>query len=228
MSVRGLLKKAAITAIFCAMAIASMHGETPSECSWRGPEPDRLLARALPRVQVVGSLGSDIVGLLHESGIPISFISQSNSTNANEGPEVRIERQGATSVRELLEMAMNQNPAYRFSAVSGKLVIYPRDERYDELVEIGEVHEATRASALSSVLSGLRSKRPELRGLELPTLRGPFLGLYGDKISIGGARAVVEHLTSLIADRPSAAFVIFMGEGGSRAPSICSLDAPQE
>jgi hypothetical protein len=58
------------------------------------------------------------------------------------------------------------------------------------------------------VLGELRSKSPQLRGLRLPTLRGPFAGLYGDLISVEGPRTVVEHLVSLVAGSPSATFVV--------------------
>lgn len=200
---RGFLVNLALGILLCGMAASPVRAEAFEGCSWAGPDPEWALDRTLPTVDLVGSLGfREVIDLLHDSGSPISFISM-----AAKDPDVRFQRSETTTIRELLDEVMAQTPSYRLDVVSGKLVIYPLDDGYDALVEIGESREEKRVSALFSILTELRSKSPVLRDLRLPTLR-PFGGIYQDLISVGGVRTVVEHLVSLIAGSPSATFVI--------------------
>ena len=203
--------KVALGILLCGLAALPLGAETFEGCSWAGPDLEWALDRILLPVDLVGSFGSrEVIDLLHDSGAPISFISR-----VAKDPEVRFQRSEATTVRELLEEVMAKTPGYRFDVISGKLVIYPSDDGYDTLVEIGDPREAKRASALFSVLRELRSKNSVLRSLRLPGLTGPFGGIYSDMISVGGARTVIEHLVSLVAGSPSTAFWIHNRADGS-------------
>ncbi len=195
-------------------ATSLLHAETVGDCSWPGPDPDWILDRPLPRVDVVGPLGSrEVLDLLLDSGASISLIS-----GAGKDPDVRFQRLESTTVRELLDEMIAQTPGYRLDVVGGKLVIYPYDSGYDAFVEIGDYRKVKRVAALGEVLRELRSKSPVLSGLQLPTLR-PFGG-YGDLISVGGVRTVVEHLVSLVAGSPSASCVILPRADGSMQFSL--------
>jgi hypothetical protein len=184
------------------VAMLPLRAETFDDCSWKGPDLNWALNRPLPAVDFVGSLGSEVIALLLKAGAPVSFISR-----AAQDPEVHFQRSEATTIRELLDEVMAQTPGYRLDVVSGKLVIYPFDEDYDALIDLGHIHEAKRAAAVLLVYEEFRSKRPGGHDLR-PILRGPLAGIWGDQISVGGTRSVVEHLASLVAGSPSATFVV--------------------
>lgn len=193
----------ALVVIALVILASPLYAETFEGCSWAGPKPEWTLDLTLPEVNLAGALGSrEVIGRLHAAGVSVSFISA-----AGAGPEVDFKRFEPISVRELLDELMAQAPDYRLSVVGGKLVIYPLDSGYDELVEVGDSREEKRIAAFDKVIKELRSKSPVLDGLRLPTLR-PFGGLYGNLISVGGVRTVVEHLVSLVTGSPSANFVI--------------------
>jgi hypothetical protein len=199
---RGFRVKFAIGILACGMATSLVRAETFAGCSWAGPDLDWALDMTLPTVDLAGSLGSEVIDLLLDAGVPISFIS-----GTTEDPDVSFQRSEPTTVRELLGWVMAQTPGYRLEVVNGKFVIYPQDYRFDEFVRIGDSREARRAMALFPVLRELRSKSPVLHSLGLPTLK-PWAGIYRDSISVGGGRTVVEHLVSLVAGSHSATFVI--------------------
>ncbi len=209
LTARGARVTAVLGILLCGMAASPLHAETFEGCSWTGPDPDWIFDRTLPAVDLVGTLGSEVIGFLHDAGTPVSFISATAKP-----PEVRIQSSEPTTIRELLDEVTTQTPGYQLDVVDGKLVIYPLGEGYDALVDLGNPREIKRVSALFSVIRELRSKSLVLRGLRLPTLR-PFGGLYGDLISVGGARTVVEHLASLVAGSPSATFLMLAGADGS-------------
>jgi hypothetical protein len=196
------------------LAAIPLLAETAEGCSWTGPDLDSVLDTTLPRVDLEGSLGSEVIEFLHEAGAPISFIS-----GTAEDPEVRFRHPAGATIRDLLEDVMAQAPGYRLGVVDGKLVIYPFGEGYDELVDLGDPYKAKRASALVSVLRELRSKSPPIIGLRLPTFKS-LAGAYGDLISVGGVRSVVEHLVSLAAGRPYLTFLIVRRTDGSMDSSL--------
>ncbi len=211
---RCLRVKRTIVILLLVMVASPLCAVKFEGCSWTGPKPDWTLDRTLPWVDVVGSLGSrEVMGLLHDSGASISFIA-----GAGEDPTIRYQSSGPTTVRELVDEMIAETPGYRLDVVGDKLVIYPVGVGYDALVEIGDYRKEKRVMALGEVLRELRSKSPVPSGLRLPTLR-PFSG-YGDLISVGGVRTVVEHLVSLVAGSPSASFLIRPRTDGSMQFSL--------
>ena len=169
--------------------VRPLFAESVEGCSWNEPVPSWALDRTLSEIDLAGPVGAEVIPFLHEAGVPISFISM-----ADDEPEVRIRHTGTISIRELLEDVLAQAPDYRLEIVSGKLVIYPF-EGFDALVDLGNLHETTRADAWITVFRGLRSKTRELREIRT-VLRGPFYGLWDDLISVGGVRSAIEHLVS--------------------------------
>jgi hypothetical protein len=200
----------ALGILLSGLAAFPLSAETFEGCSWAGPDLDWVLGRTLPSVDLVGHLGTEVIDFLLEAGAPISFISR-----AAQDPEVRFQRSEPTTVEELLDDVIAQTPGYRLDVVSGRVVIYPFDEGYDALVDLGKFREAKRAAAVILLYRELRLKIPNLHSLR-PVLRGPLAGIWGDLISVGGTRTVAEHLTSLVVGSPSATFVIHAPADGWR------------
>lgn len=191
------------------VAALPLRAEPVNDCSWAGPDLTWVLERPLPAIDVVGSLGSDeILGLLHDAGAPISFIA-----GVTEDPEVHFQRSVPFTVRYLLDEIMAQTPGYRLDVISGKVVIYPSEARYDQIVEMDPKRVKKRFSAFFTVLEGLGLKSSLFHENRLPSRRGE-LGYQGDEVSVGGSRSVVEHLLSLVAGTPSGNIVIKPREDG--------------
>ncbi len=208
--VTGCRMALALGVMLCGVgAISPLRAETVGDCSWAGPDPDWILDRPLPAVDLVGSLGSEFIDLLYEAKAPIAFISM-----ATEDPEVRFQRSEATTVRDLLDEVLAQTPGYRLEVVGGKLVIYPFEGGFDALVDLGNPREETREAAWFSVSRELSSKVPELH--DFRAIHGRRSGgSWIDEISVGGARTVVEHLVSLAAGSPSVTFLMVPGRTGA-------------
>ena len=212
------------------IVVPRLAAETFKGCNWAGLDPNRTLDRALFEIDLKGSLGSDLISFLHEVGVPISFISM-----ADDEPKVRIRHTGTISIRELLEDVLTQAPGYRLEIVSSKLVLYPLNEDFDMLVDLGELREANRVAAWLSTIrtfdstsAGLSGLRTAFSGSALvvddtshaPSDNNP----WEDQISIGGVRPAIEHLVSLIAGSPSAAFMIGARSEGWRNFSLTLAD----
>ncbi len=201
--------------------MAPVHAEAIGDCSWTGPEPEWILDRPLPAVDLTGSLVPEVIKYLHAAGAPISAISR-----AEEDSEIRIQRPPGMTIRELLDEVMRQAPGYRLETVSGRLVIYPSGGAYDAVIELGEVREVKRAGAQISVVRELRSRSSPLPGLGT-VLRGPFFGT-GDLIPFGGTRSVVEHLVSVTAGSPSIAFAVAPSRDGKMYFSLLRADVIED
>ena len=220
--VRGRLR-VVLGILLCGMsATVPVPAETFEGCSWAGPEPELILDRTLPAVDLMGSLGSEVIDFLHGVGAPVAFISR-----AAEDPDVRFQRSGATTIRELIDEVLAQAPGYRLGVVGRKLVIYPIDEGFGALVTLGEPREVRRVDALLDLVHELGLRSPVLGDLWGPTLR-PFGTVCSDLISVGGPRTVVEHLVTLVVGRPTLTFVIYGHPYGGRKFSLRTADLIKE
>ena len=223
------LVRQSLAMLLSMLAAMPLCAENLEGCSWTVPDSDWTLDRVLPEVDLAGTLESDVIPLLYREGVPISFIARSARD-----PEVHVRRSGPMTVRELLDEVMVETPGYRLEDVGGKLVIYPSGEGFDSLVDLGEVREAMRAAAWVTVIRRFDSASPHLRGLRT-SFRGSYLSSgafdrssdnnpWNDSISFGGVRRAVEHLVSLIAGSPSAAFTIAADDEGRRRFDLRSAD----
>lgn len=192
--------------------VASSWSEQPiSTCKWSGPSTQSLLSRRLPLGEMAGQLGSKIVPFLRSQGIPISFISKATGDS-----RVHIVLGDAATTREVLDEIARQVSGYRYGVFDDRLVLYPEGEGYDVLVEMKPEDEVKRIKALQDLLHTLKAKAPAVQSIHMPTLRGGGLGgtIYGDSVEVGGTRSVIEHLASLIQNRPSTTFNVLVADDG--------------
>jgi len=197
-------------------SLAAPSGAKPPGCEWNGPAIDWVLARHPPAGEVAGTVAGTIVPLLQRSGIPLCFVS-----TATGDEQVSLNAGTATSLRDLLDEVVRQAPGYRFAAIDGRIVLYPKDPAYDAPVDLGKVRTMTRAAAYFFVLGGLREKTKMLRNLATvlrdegvrtePEEAGRPGGdkmPYGDEIEVGGKRPIVDHLVSVVQGRPQRVFSV--------------------
>jgi hypothetical protein len=194
--------------------LASSDAQPPG-CEWNGPSVEWVLARRPPAGEVAGTVTGTIVPLLQRSGIPLCFV----STAAGD-EQVTLKAGAAANLRELLDEVVRQAPGYRFAAIDGRVVLYPKGPIFDAPVDLGKVRTMTRAAAYFFVLEGLREKTKVLQGL-FPSLRSegarsePEAGgaggdkmPYSDEVEVGGNRSLLEHLVSLVQLRPQRVFSV--------------------
>lgn len=185
-------------------------GSAPSTgCRWNDSSVEWILARPLPEGNVAGSLGSVLVPFLHRQGVPISFVSR-----PLEDVDVRLDIDTVTTVQKVLDEVVRQQAGYRYGVIMGRVVIYPTGDEFDRAIEVNRLS-GTRAQAMYSLLRDLKKKHRDFKDLELPALRGGGgKNLHGDRVEIGGARSVVEHLASLTGERPAVAFRVLAAREG--------------
>jgi hypothetical protein len=228
---RSVKRKACFLAICLSLQFFLSHGawaQPSSDCEWKGLPIERVLARHPPAGAITGSLGSDVTPFLQAHGVPVSFVSAANGE-----ADIRIEVGPATTVRGVLGEIERQAPKYHYRAVDGRVVIYPRDEAYDVVVDLGPLQKITRAGAYLFVLGALRDRDLRQKATVLSELdlilkgAGPGGSPLADEVEVGGRRSVIEHLVSLIRQRPSIAFKIVTNNGKSYF-SIVRVDLVKE
>lgn len=196
-----------VAVLVCAHAAASPATvASVSECSWPGPSPEWVLAMNLTVEEMSGTLGKDIIALFHRQGIPVSFFSRPDGD-----PPISLVVIKGMTVQEALEEIVRQAPGYRYGVVDGKVVIFPVGDEYDVPISVTRTGTVTRAAAYIHLLRQLKTGSEALQDMAAPVLRGPNL-LHRDLVEIGGAHSVVEHMTSLVRERGSAAFLVWCGE----------------
>jgi hypothetical protein len=180
-------------------------------CPWSGPSVASLLGRHPPPGQIAGTLGVAIVPFLQRGGIPVCFV----STRSGDDRRLRLVLGPGDTMLDVLKEIVRQAPQYQFRGIDGRLVIYPQGEIYDVPVDLGPRQSMTRAAGYFMVLRGLGRKIKELERLRAG-LRNEGAGWgkqsYGDTIEVGGSRPIIEHLVSLVQQRPSKAFNL-VGDG---------------
>lgn len=187
-----------------ATAGVAMSTPPPSGCAWGGPPVEWVLARHLPAGGISGALRSDVIPYLRRSGIPVSFVA---ATTGDE--RLRLDPGSGATMRDALQQIEQQLPEYRYATIDGRIVIYPRGEVYDSLIDLGQQKSMTRAAAYFYVLRALRDRASPLQKI--------FVGLSGvgggwgknpmaDLIEVGGSRTLIGQLVSLVQKRPTESF----------------------
>ena len=185
------------------------RAQTVRGCSWTGPTPEQVLERRLPAIVLDGPLGVDLFEPLRRAGVPVALV-----VDGARGSEVSFESKEPVTVGEVLQAVLEQSPGFHLGHFHGKLVVYPATEALGTVVELGEARRETRAKAMVELLQQLEEEVPEL---DLGVTFRPLGGIHDDSIQVGGARTVIEHLVSLIADSPSLTFVVTpKGDGSGR------------
>jgi hypothetical protein len=184
----------------------------PWHCDGGGPSSSWVLSSRPPLGIMEGHLGAEIFHHLHVLGIPVSFVSRSSGD-----PYVRLQVPTGTTTKGILEAIQAQAPGYQIGVVDGRVVLYPKDERYDAQIDITAKNDVTRGAAIYPLLRELKAKSEVLSLLVPPALRVMGRSIWGYKVNVGGSRSAIEHIVSLMGNDPSITLRVVATGGGHLA-----------
>jgi hypothetical protein len=179
-------------------------------CLWLKARGEQLLERQVEALSITGArVEVAVAALSDQADLPISFI----QTDPEETVSLDMHE---ITVRQALDAIVAYAPRYRYTVVSGRLVLYPRDPKWE--TRLDDVHlgpgpriRITRelASELSRRLAGFAD------------LGGPWVGFagsgraytYQDVVSVVGPGSVLELLVQLLGSRPSTYFFVVREDG---------------
>lgn len=186
---------------FIPLGAGAQSVDTPSgglaPCPW--PEmTSRLLDRrvaslAISQTRVVWAVAE----LSKRANLPLSFI------QAEPEESVRLDLQH-TTVREVLDSIVAQAPSYRYGTVAGRLILYPRAEKWETVVSNIRLGPGRRVQMARELASELSRRLPAFSKLFGPWILGdPTAYTYMDAVSVTGPASVLELLLQLPGMRPS-------------------------
>jgi hypothetical protein len=179
----------------------------PRGCLWQEVTGERLLGRKLDDLSVTNATVLEAWASVTAHGVPLSFIEGESETRLS----LNLSR---ITVREALDAIVAHAPGYRYALISGRLVLYPRDPRWE--TRLGDVRLGPgRRLQVAKDLLDLVRRTPTLSAIGYPVMIGdPRSFVYQDKVSVVGTGSVLELLVQLLGDRPSAIFLLGDATGG--------------
>src|SRR5262245_59522141 len=190
----------AIMAVANASASPSaLASQSPSHCQWLGASGEELLIRRVDHFSVKqAGLAAVIADLSARADLPLSFI----QGDAGEEP-LTLEMRDAT-VRQILDELVARVPSYRHSLIAGRLVLHPRDPKWETQLEDVHLGPAPRAQVAHALAKELSRRLPAFTDLVGPWILGnPNAYTYQDEVSVVGPGSVLELLVQLLGNRPS-------------------------
>jgi hypothetical protein len=179
-------------------------------CDGAGRIPERIeviesdvLARPVSSEGLVG-LPIEIVTWLHgEHRLPISFIEADRDRRVDLGSQ-------PMTTEKVLEKVVSANPAYRWGVVQDRLMLYPRDKKYDALVAGIDIRDLKRPDAANRLFEVLRRGVPGFGDYSGAFLLGVAdAPEYTQRVSLRPEARVIEHLEQLLGDDRQVYFMIY-------------------
>jgi hypothetical protein len=168
-------------------------------CRWLGASGDELLVRRVSQFSVKGAdVETAIAELSTRANLPLSFIQE----DGKDAP-VTLEMRDAT-VRQILDELVARTPSYRYSLIAGRLVLYPRDPKWETQIEDIHLGPAPRVQVAHALAKELSRRLPAFADLVGPWVLGDSRAYtYQDQVSVAGPGSVLELLVQLLGNRPS-------------------------
>jgi hypothetical protein len=186
-------------------------------CSWSEVSGERLLDRRVGDFSVTDvRVEVAVAQLSDKTNLPLSFI------QAEPEAKVSLDLRGAT-VRQVLDGIVAHVPRYRYGIVSGRLVLYPSDPKWELRIDDLRLGPGPRLRMTKDLASELSRRLPQFA-----TFGGPWVSgdgyTYRDVVSVVGPASVLELLVQLLGSRPSTYFIVVKEAGwlGSSL-SVCSI-----
>jgi hypothetical protein len=191
-----------------------------SGCPWPELSGRRLLERPLGRVSFVNSAPWQIAGdLVRKYGVPISLIESSTETRVTVAVS-------SCTLRQLLDKIVSTATEYRYGFAGAHLVLYPKDPKWQTRIEKLGLIAGTRMMAGENLMARLRRLAPALGSFGEPWYRGNLDSfILQDKVQVSGPATVIELLTQVLGERPSAVFAL--SSLGGHAPASLWLDTAE-
>lgn len=152
-------------------------------------------------------LVTTIAELSAKANLPLSFI----QGDAREEP-LTLEMRDAT-VRQILDELVARVPSYRYGLTAGRLVLYPRDPKWETRLEDVHLGPAPRVQVAHALARELSRRLPAFADLVGPWVLGdPGAYTYQDEVSVVGPGSVLELLVQLLGNRPSTFLLLARNE----------------
>jgi hypothetical protein len=183
-----------------------------ADCAWPEVSVERLLARSVESLSVHGvKVEVAVAELESKVGLPLSFI------QAFPEAKVDLDLHGAT-VRQVLDAIVTGAPQYRYGIISDRLVLYPRDPKWELPIDHLHLGPGPRLQITRDLARELSQRLPVFA-----TLGGPWASgngyTYRDIVQVGGPAPVLDLLVQLLGNRPSTYFLL-VKEDGWLGPSL--------
>lgn len=179
-------------------------------CIWWETTSEQLLERQVEALSVIGTrVEVAVAALSDKADLPISFI----QTDPEETVSLDMRE---TTVRQALDAIVAQAPRYRYAVVSGRLVLYPRDPKWEARLDDMHLGPGPRIRVTRELASELSRRLSAFADLG-----GPWVGFagsdraytYQDMVSVVGPSSVLELLVQLLGSRPSTYFFVVREDG---------------
>ncbi len=178
------------------------HPAVATVCPWTEVGGERLLDG---RVGSFSSTDMTVEGvwdaLVSQHAVPLSFI------QAAPEAKVSLDLRGAT-VRQVLDAVVARAPAYRYEVIGDRLVLFPRDLKWEMRLEGFTSGPARRLDVAVDLVRELKRRDPDFAGLIAPAYRviGSEGAIYRDVVKVVSPGTILELLVQLLGQRPSAVF----------------------
>jgi hypothetical protein len=181
-----------------------------TSCVWLGANGEPLLERRVDALSVISAkVEVAVAALSDKANLPMSFI----QTDPEETVSLDLHE---TTVRQALNAIVARAPSYRYAIVSDRLVLYPRDWKWE--IRLSDVHlgPGPRLRVTRELARELSRRLPVFADLG-----GGWVGFagsgkaytYEDPVSVAGPGSVLELLVQLLGNRPSTYFFVAKQEG---------------
>jgi len=181
-----------------------------------GASAGELLERRINALEAREKKVEHVVAILSEkANLPISFI----QTDPEEVVSLDLHE---ITVRQALDAVVARAPRYRYGILSGRLVFYPRDPKWEMRLDDVHLGPGPRVRITRELASELSRRLPAFA-----KLGGPWVGFagsgkaytYQDVVTVAGPSSVLELLVQLLGSRPSTYFFV-VKEDGWVGPSL--------
>jgi hypothetical protein len=183
-------------------------------CLWTEADGEALLARRVEALSVTDERVEVAVAKLSaKSDLPLSFI------QAMPDAKVSLDLKGVT-VRQALDALVAQAPVYRYENVAGRIVLYPRDPKWEMRIDDLQLGPAPRVQMAKSLANELSRRLPAFGDLGGPWVLGdPRAYTYKDVVTVKGPGSVLQLLLQLLGNRRST-YLLVVREKGWLGPSL--------
>jgi hypothetical protein len=195
-----------------------VHGAVVAGCPWGAVIGERLLdARVGSFTYTAISVESIRAALVNEHAVPLSFI------QAEPEAKVSLDLRDAT-VRQVLDAVVASAPAYRYGVIHDRLVLFPRDQKWEMRLEGFKLGPADRLTVAIDLADELSRRVPALAGLLPPTyvVMGRVGSIYRDVVTVASPGTILELLAQLLGQRPSAVFSLDRDRWGHQQLDLAS------
>jgi hypothetical protein len=172
-------------------------------CPWPELSGQRLLDRPLGGVSFSNaSLWQIARDLVHKYGVPISLIEAAPNTKVTLALP-------SCSLRQLLDKIVSTTADYRYGFVGSHLLLYSKDPKWQTRIDnLGPISGA-RGIVGEQLMVRLRHLAPVLGRFRQAAYRGnPDAFILRDEVQVSGPATVIELLTQVLGERPSAVFAL--------------------